>query len=95
MIGDNGADGQDINKPSVLYIYNTVAKLIQSKSESQLDPQSEIPAPPTQEKRDSIPIEEGFGRVGVVSVGGVLGFVGWAGARRWRAGRVGKSSKLV
>jgi hypothetical protein len=31
----------------------------------------------------------------VVSVGGLIGVVGWAGARRWRAGRVGKSSKLV
>ena len=31
----------------------------------------------------------------MVSVGGLIGVVGWAGARRWRAGRVGKSSKLV
>ena len=86
-----GLTGQENDKPILSYIYNTVAKLVQSRSE----PQSEIPAPPTQEKRDSIPIEEGVGKLGVVSVGGVLGFVGWAGARRWRAGRVGKSSKLV
>jgi hypothetical protein len=86
-----GLTGQENDKPILSYIYNTVAKLVQSRSE----PQSEIPAPPTPEKIESIPIEDGLGRVGVVSVGGVLGFVGWAGARRWRAGRVGKSSKLV
>jgi len=88
-----GLTGQEIDKPILSGIYNTVAKLVESRSE----PQFEIPAPPPppQEKRESIPIEEGLGRLGVVSVGGVLGFVGWAGARRWRAGRVGKSSKLV
>jgi hypothetical protein len=39
--------------------------------------------------------EEGLGRLTVLSLGGMIGFLGWTGARRWRAGRVGKSSKLV
>jgi len=81
----------------LVYFYNTLEELVRSKSdsESESESESEIPAPPTQERKDSIPLENGLGRVGVISIGGLLGLVWWAGARRWRAGRVGKNSKLV
>jgi hypothetical protein len=39
--------------------------------------------------------EEVLGRLSIWSIGGMIGFLGWTGIRRWRAGRIGKSSKLV
>jgi len=77
----------------LIYIYNAIQNL-----------KSQAPAPAEIETRSETvenPIigldgqAEGLGRMSVLSIGGMIGFLSWTGARRWKAGRVGKSSKLV
>jgi len=75
----------------LIYIYNAIQNLkSQAPAPAEIETRSETVEDPII-GRDG----DGLGRISVLSIGGMIGFLSWTGARRWKAGRVGKSSKLV
>jgi len=79
----------------LIYIYNAIQNLkSQAPPSSEIETKSETVEDPiigTDGQGDG----DGLGRISVLSIGGMIGFLSWTGARRWKAGRVGKSSKFV
>jgi len=77
----------------LIYIYNAIQNLKSPASVSaEVETRSETVENPIIGLNGQA---EGLGRISVLSIGGMIGFLSWTGARRWKAGRVGKSSKLV
>jgi hypothetical protein len=83
------------NKPRLVKVYNEVEKRWAQDFSTQIGTGNVARQP--QEPAWSGVEEDGgtLGNITLLTVGGMLGFLGWSGIRRWRAGRVQKGSKLV